>query len=505
MAGVFVKAETGESETAILWRRLYEPALFAAETKQDIWRYALAVLAAVAALALRKLLNPLFGSANPYHTAWVAVVFSAWYCGIGPSIVTVVISLLGVWYWFLPTYGSFAIASPTEVFGMLSFLTFSTVFILLGEYNRRIALKHRRAEAELIKAREKLETRDKTRTVILEQRDAELIEKAALLDMANDAIFVKSANGTISYWNEGATRLYGWTMTEAIGRAPAELLHSEYPIPLLEIESRDHWQGEILHTKRDGSRIVVASHWTALRDQTGKPIGWLESNTDVTYRKHAEDAARSLSARILILQDQERRRIARGLHDSLGQYLAALKMSLAPLLATDQKRLGMECSDIVDKCLSETRTISHLLHPPLLEEAGLASAVRWYVDGFAQRSGIEIKLELPSELGRLHGDLETALFRALQEALTNIHRHSDSSAVDVCLTVEAKQVRLEIKDNGKGIPPKTLKRLVDGLANQGVGLAGMRERMRELGGSLQITSNTNGTSLRVVIPISETQ
>ena len=131
-----------------------------------------------------------------------------------------------------------------------------------------------------------------------------------------------------------------------------------------------------------------------------------------------------------------------------------------------------------------------------MDEAGLASAVRWYVDGFAKRSGIQIKLEVPSKLDRLQEDIEGALFRALQDALTNVHRHSNSSAVDVCLTMETKQVRLEIEDNGKGIPENTLKRLVDGLPGGGVGLPGMRERIRELGGTLSIRSDKSGTSLK---------
>jgi two-component system NarL family sensor kinase len=224
---------------------------------------------------------------------------------------------------------------------------------------------------------------------------------------------------------------------------------------------------------------------------------------DITQRKAAQDAARQLSARLLQMQDEERRRIARGLHDSLGQYLTALKMNLDLLSTTDKKRIAAECSEMVDKCLAETRTISHLLHPPLLDEAGLGSAIRWYVEGFAQRSGIKVKLELPSQFGRLHREVETALFRSLQEGLTNVHRHSGSSVVDIRLIVDTKQVRLEIKDKGQGIPPKTLKRLVEGIAYTGVGLAGIRERMRELGGSLRIKSDKDGTLLRVTIPISE--
>jgi signal transduction histidine kinase len=203
------------------------------------------------------------------------------------------------------------------------------------------------------------------------------------------------------------------------------------------------------------------------------------------------------------LQDEERRRIARGLHDSLGQYLTALKINLNLIPTNDgAAALVAECADIVEKCLSETRTISHLLHPPLLDEAGLKSALQWCVEGFAQRSGVKVNLNLPCELGRFHKDIETALFRVVQEALTNVHRHSHASEVNIRLTVDARYVGLIVDDNGRGIPDEKFNDLkLHG--GTGVGLAGMRERVRDLGGSFGIESKT-GTSLRVSIPIANT-
>jgi PAS domain S-box-containing protein len=474
--------------------------------KHEATRYGLAVLAAGAALFFRKLLDPLLGNANPYHTLWLAVVFCAWYCGLGPSIVTVVLGTTGIWYWFLRPYNSFGGKSHTEVWGMLGFLAFSTVIVLWGETTRRITLKRRQAEEELRKAHEELEDRVRERTAALQQKTIETTEKARLLDLANDAIFVKTATGTISYWNKGAERLYGWTMSEAVGRYPGELLHSEYPIPLQEIERGDSWQGELRQSTRDGRRIVVASRWTTLRDQNGKPTGWLEINTDITARRRAEDAARKLSGRLLTLQDEERRRIARGLHDSLGQYLTAAKMNLDLMAQTSEKQapLALQCSEILDKCLAETRTVSYLLHPPLLDEAGLGSAVKWYVEGFAERSGIQVNLNLPDELGRLPKEIEIALFRTVQEGLTNVHRHSGGSMVDILVRVGDGRVQLEIEDDGQGIPEPRLKRLIEGAAEAGVGVAGMRERIRELGGSFEIDSDHTGTLLRVTMPTVET-
>src|SRR5262249_43702185 len=330
--------------------------------------------------------------------------------------------------------------------------------------------------------------------------------QARLLDLANDAIFVRGADDRINYWNEGAERLYGWAAVEVIGKSTHEILQTEFPIDVIDIFRLDRWEGELRHRRRDGTKLTVASRWTTLRDGTGSPVGWLEMNTDITARKQAEDAARSLSGRILTLQDDERRRIARGLHDSLGQYLTALKMNLDVLLASDKSnaKLVSECSTILDKCLSETRTISYLLHPPMLDEAGFGSAARWYVDGFAQRSGIRVNLHLPPKLGRMHKDVEVALFRGVQETLTNIHRHSGAAAVDISVDIDAKQLRLAIKDDGRGIPRKLVKRLMEGAAEAGVGIAAMRERMRDLGGLLEIKSDRTGTTLVIRIPAERT-
>ena len=478
--------------------------------QQQLPRYAGGILAALVALLLRGLLNPVLGYDNPYHTAWLAVVFSAWFCGIGPSIACVIISVIGVWYWFLAPVHSFGGKTEIQFFGVVGFLAVSVIIMLLGKSGRRVIVKLRRAENELLATQRELEqkVRDRTaalgqRTIVLEQKTAELAEKAAMLDLANDAIFVRSASDTISYWNEGAERLYGWTRQEALGRSPHDLLHTEFPTPLVDIKRKEVWEGELLHSKRDGTIITVASRWRTLRDVSGKPMGWLEINTDITLRRQAEEAARSLSGRILTLQDEERRRIARELHDSLGQYLAALKMNLEslPTSKIDQPRIISECSSILEQCLIETRTISHLLHPPLLDESGLGSAIRWYVDEFARRSGIAVNFQISQDLLRLSSDVEIALFRAVQEGLTNVHRHSGASSVEILLALDKKQVRLEIRDNGRGIPQERMICLMEGASGFGVGLAGLRERVSQLGGSVQIQSDASGTRLSVTTPL----
>jgi signal transduction histidine kinase len=217
--------------------------------------------------------------------------------------------------------------------------------------------------------------------------------------------------------------------------------------------------------------------------------------------RESEKSLRSLAGRLLQLQDEERRRFSRELHDSLGQYLAAVKMNL-DMFSNSQPtdKLLSEAIHLLDQSIAETRTISHLLHPPLLDEAGFASAARWYVEGFAQRSGIEVKVDLPADVGRLPRPIELGLFRVLQESLTNIHRHSGSSKAEVALRLFPDKVTLEVKDYGRGIPWELLRNFQAKGTSSGVGLAGMRERLHELGGQLDIR-NGNGTLISVTMPL----
>ena len=473
-------------------------------------RYSLGVLVGVFAVALRVWLTPVLGDRTPYITVFATLIFAARYLGLGPSILTLTTSLFGLWYWLLAP-GQTSL-DRSEAFGLIAFLLFSGVIIAFGEATRRSQAKQDKIEQELreSEARLKLGMQDmqneiEKRTAEVHQRTAQTVEQAEWLDLANDAIFVRSSGDRVSYWNQGAERLYGWTKEEALGRSTHDLLHTRFPVPLSEIQEAERWQGELLHVKRDGSEITVASRWTTLRDRDGKFAGWLEINTDITARKRAEEAARRLSGRILSLQDDERRRIARELHDSLGQYLVSLKVNLdllSPMVPEARENaIVSECLHAVEECLSETRTISHLLHPPLLDEAGFASAARWYCEGFAERSRLQVDLEIPPELGRLDRDVETTLFRILQEALTNVHRHSGGSMVRIILQFDAEQVQLQISDDGKGIPEERLRRLKENDSATGVGLAGMRERVRELGGSFAIGSASPGTTITVTIPI----
>jgi signal transduction histidine kinase len=330
------------------------------------FRYALAILAAIAALLVRSLLTPLLGISNPYHTVWLAVVFSAWYCGLGPSIVTTVLGAIGVWYWFLPPLNSWIIQSGTDVYGMLGFLAFSGAIVALGESNRR-------------------------------------------------------------------------------GLAAQ-----------IEVEQ-------------------------AIKEK-------------------------EFSARLLQLQDVERRRIARELHDGVGQILAAMSMNASSIvlekskLSQDTARSADEMSTLIERVSTDIRTMSYLLHPPLLDEMGLHSALKWYVEGFAERSKIAAELQYAMDGDRLPKDYELCLFRIVQECLTNVHRHSGSSTAVVRLVHSPREIKLEVSDRGKGLNQDT-KSKIDSGETAGVGLRGMQERVKQLGGNLEIQSNGHGTTVTAIVPV----
>jgi signal transduction histidine kinase len=219
----------------------------------------------------------------------------------------------------------------------------------------------------------------------------------------------------------------------------------------------------------------------------------------------ADVSLRNLSARLLQVQDEERRRIAREMHDSVGQLVAAISMNLGAVRKQSDKldakgaKAVAETIVLVEEIDRQIRTISHLLHPPLLDEAGLGSALRWYVDGFSERSKISVDLSIPSDFGRLPNDMEIAIFRIVQECLTNIHRHSGSATATISIGAEDSRILVRVQDRGKGIPLERQLEL-NSTDRTGVGFRGMRERVRQLGGSLEIQSEENGTVIIVTLP-----
>jgi len=450
---------------------------------KSVTRYFLAVAAAALALILRKLLTPLLGHQNPYHTVWLAVVFSAWYCGLGPSIVTTVLTAVGVDYWFLSPTRSLEIADQTDWYGLAAFVVFSGAIIALGESNRRG-----------FAARSRL---------------------AAIVESSEDAIVSKNLNGVVTSWNKGAERVFGYTAAEAVGQNITLIIPADHRDEETAILSRirkgepvEHF--ETVRVRKDGSHVDVSLTISPIRDSTGRIIGASKVARNVTERKRVEEAIREaeIAERLLKLQDEERRRMARELHDGVGQLLAAMNMNAAgiemekPNLSPEGVRAVDENARLIEQVSSDIRTLSYLFHPPMLDEMGLPSALAWYVDGFAERSKIEARLEVPTEWERLPEDYELCLFRIAQECLTNIHRHSGSSTATVKLMRSPVEVRLEVTDRGKGVDPDTQARIAAG-KTPGVGLRGMRERIRQFGGNVEIRSSQQGTAVIATLPCVE--
>lgn len=383
---------------------------------------------------------------------------------------------------------------------------------------------------------------------LLAAQSAELRQKAELMERAQ--LCVRDLDDRIIYWNRGAAELYGFSTEEAVGQISHSLLMTEFPAPLDEIRaqlmSTGEWHGELVYTKRNGDRITVASHWALHRDDSGRPVAILEVSADMTERKRlerelreaqsglertveertvalqleiaerksielrlreSEQSLRQLSVRLMSTQDEERRRIARELHDSVGQYLAHARLILESFLQKpDPTEKGMQVlsqmAESLDSCLTETRTLTHLLHPPLLDQLGFGFAAKSYADGFSQRSGIQVNLNIPGELKRLPSSMELVLFRILQESLTNVLRHAQSRSVDIQVEMDNANVILAVKDYGKGISPELLQRLQSTGQGGGVGLSGMRERIVQFDGRFEIQSDERGTLVRAILPFS---
>ncbi len=259
-----------------------------------------------------------------------------------------------------------------------------------------------------------------------------------------------------------------------------------------------NWQ-HLLKLKEDAKLLDVAA------EKLQKSHATLESLVE-----QRTETLRLLSQRLLKSQDEERRKVARDLHDSTGQTLTWLKMSIAKLqrqFAGDRSTAGAlaALAEIADQALQEIRTTSYLLHPPLLDELGFNSAARWFVEGFAKRSGIRVNLDFPLKFERLPNDVEMVLFRVLQESLTNVHRHSGARDVKIGLARSADLVQLNVQDNGHGMGEGTSDSLRKTNTNSGVGLAGMRERISDLNGQFEMDSSAEGTTLRVKIPLASTE
>jgi PAS domain S-box-containing protein len=374
---------------------------------------------------------------------------------------------------------------------------------------------------------------------------------ASIVDSSDDAIVSKTLDGVITSWNGGAERLFGYTAKEAVGQPISMII----PLDRRDEETRilarirdgeriDHF--DTIRVRKDGTKLDISLSISPVRDSAGKIIGASKIARDITGRKRIErelyeseqrfrtlaealdtqvqfrtqelrrrnaeilqqsDQLRDLSGRLMLAQDQERRRISRDLHDSAGQHLAALGMSLARIedeAKRDPARLSKsikDAQDLIQDLTQEIRTTSYLLHPPMLDESGLSSALRWYIDGLAQRSGLSIELDIPGNLERLAPDVELAIFRLVQECLTNIHRHSGSKTAVIRIARLPDKIYAEVQDHGKGISQERLAEIQS--QGVGVGIRGMRERVRQSHGELTVDSNALGTKITAIFPAEE--
>ena len=352
-----------------------------------------------------------------------------------------------------------------------------------------------------------------SRSAQRQRRQAEILAKAelkfrSLLEAAPDAMLMTTSEGEIVLANSRADDLFGYSRQELIGKNIRVL------VPTWTLSS--YHIGEVNSVCKDGSTIPSEINSSPLQTEEGLLI--TSAIRDVTERKRAEQQIaertqqlheanrelRHLSSRIVAIRDEERRRLGRELHDSQGQYLAAIKMNLEMIETTDaalspvQKTALTEAITLLERSMREIRVISHLLHPPLLDEIGLQAVVPWYLNSFSERSGIQVDLDMPPDIAKLPDQVELAVFRVLQECLTNVHRHSGSKVAKVKILPEETNVTLEVSDNGQGVTSENGSDPVPG-----VGITGMRERVRELGGQFDINFTAEGTMVRAVLPIGE--
>ena len=358
-----------------------------------------------------------------------------------------------------------------------------------------------------------------------------------LVEAMNEGAATMTSDGLVLFANHHFARMLDIPLEKLIGSPLSEMVqpvdYASLDILLQKVQEGPQKVESVWHVGKDKQKLVpVSLSLSPVRE--GDFEGVCVIATDLTEQRHREqelaqtnaalineadkrmrvedelrrdeESLRQLSGRLLQLQDEERRRIARDLHDSTGQKLVALSLDLtvlnacAPDLPPKASAAVNECLVLAEQISSEIRTLSYLLHPPLLDEVGLASAVQWYIDGFTRRSNIRINLDFPPQVPRLKHELEITFFRILQEALTNVHRHSGSKVATVRFVLDHDGVTLEVKDSGRRAERTSLGPSGELVGTLGVGIRGMQERVRQLGGRFEVSSNSGGTTIRATLP-----
>ena len=419
--------------------------------------------------------------------------------------------------------------------GAVDYLSVPIVPDVLRAKVRVFAELHRK-KRQLERLNTELEKRVADRTQELEQKAVALQklnsdlaqrnqELDAIVHTAPDIIFSRQADGQRDYISSRFYEYTGAASGSAIGLGWLEYVHPDDKPKTMDhwlrcVQSGEAYESEYRLKRNDGEYRWFRARAVPLRDGHGGILKWYGTCSDIHDSKMLEQSIRDnaielerlvdsrtaelrrLSGRLMNMQDEERRRIAREIHDGLGQELAAGKMIMDGILAKDgspaTQRAAMEASQLVDRAIQQVRTISHLLHPPLLDEVGLISALRWFLEGLSDRSGIEVHLEVnPPDIARLRPELETAIFRIVQEALTNMFRHSGARKGTVSVLERNASIMITVCDDGKGIEDRVIQMHPESV---GVGIGGMRQRVVELGGTLRLANANPGTIVEVIIP-----
>jgi PAS domain S-box-containing protein len=398
-----------------------------------------------------------------------------------------------------------------------------TVFAELHRKTRQLQTLNHELEQRVVERTEEVERRAKALQAANEQLGRKHQELDAIVKTAPTIIFSTKADGSSDYISEQFQQYAGISPESFNGLGLFHRVHEE-DLP----ESRSTWErcleqggsyeAEYRLRGKDGDYRWFRVRAVPIRDNHGQIIRWYGTCSDIHDSKLLEQSIREsavkleqmvdkrtvelrqLSGRLLTMQDEERRRMAREIHDGLGQELVAAKMMVDSILAKKpaESTTMAEVSKLIERALQQVRTISHLLHPPLLDEVGLLSALRWYLDGLSSRSGIKTSLNVhPKEFPRLASELETAIFRIVQEALTNVFRHSGAQKGWVTLNSDDQSLVVTVRDDGKGIAEPVAQLRPDSI---GVGIGGMKQRVRELGGELRVSNANPGTLVEVEIP-----
>jgi PAS domain S-box-containing protein len=346
------------------------------------------------------------------------------------------------------------------------------------------------------------------------QEQIETAEQAALLELTQDSVFVIDMEGTVLFWSRGAEAMLGYTKSQAAGKNAHELLCTEFPQPIAEIQAElvrvGHWEGDLIKTAKDGRRIVVSGRWAlqwAKRDEAPRV---LVINSDITERKRNEESLvlqreqlRALAERLQWVREEDRKRVARDLHDQIGQILTAIKLDMTwmtrhlPESAGDVLARLKESILLIGEGVKAVRAICSGLRPGVLDDLGLAAAIEWQANDFAARNGIACQVSVPPVDLHLDGDRATATFRIFQECLTNIIRHAQAKSVRIALYQQEESILLIVEDDGIGFHESGFSNALGSL-----GLLGMKERAQFCGGDVQISSSPgNGTTVTVRVPV----